>query len=188
MGYNAFIHTKDAVSGAPREIKGDESGSLIQISQSHTKVHQGLHYDVSKAFLAVASAGTAELLIKVPAALEIHIAYGVMSTAEGRFQLYEGPTITGDGTAVAVIQDNRSSSNTSTVTAFHTPTTSADGTLIKEVVIPGGSGGTRSGSDLHRKEDAFIFAASTNYLVRFTNDAVGTANVSLEISFYEDAA
>lgn len=187
MGYNAFIHSQGVATGKPVEHKTDQSGSFTIITHGHSKVHQGDHYHVSHIFAAVASAGTAEILIQVPANLTIHMNYNVSATGEGRVQIFEGTTFSGAGTALTEVNNNRRSTNTSTVTATHTPTTTGDGTQILGSVLPGGATGSNIGSAQHGPDEQFMFDESTNYMIRFTNDSASAENVSIEVAYYEVA-
>jgi hypothetical protein len=91
---------------------------------------------------------------------------GVRVTASAAVvvDLYEGPTYSARGTALVGYNTDRNSGATMELLASHTPSTSADGTLIRSEVTTA----TRSQSSVADAGFAFVLKSSTGYLLRVT--------------------
>jgi hypothetical protein len=123
-------------------------------------------------FESIDDTETVEFIGETPAGnVKSHITFSVIGTVGLTLTVYEGPTTIAGGTPVTPVNMNRSSSNTSGVTALKDPTSiGADGDLIfaasvgadKEAgTIPSGPG--------------FVLAPGTKYLYRITS--LGDSNV-----------
>jgi len=100
------------------------------------------------------------------------------------FYLYEEPTIAGSGTALAVRNLNRESANMSDTLVFYNPNISAEGTLLQEFFIPGGSG-NKGGQGGHIQQEAeWLFASHKSYLLRLVNVSGDTDKFSFKLGFY----
>lgn len=101
------------------------------------------------------------------------------------YSIFEGPTISSNGTAINIFNQNRNASFGSTVSIFVDPTVSIEGTVIYTEQIgsltQGGKGG--ASSDSERNEFGLILKPNTKYLLKLSTLATGT---SISTSFRWD--
>jgi hypothetical protein len=184
-GMNVRIIGSDANKGVA-EI--DEStGHLVVVDSVHHWVHEGKVFQADFVGEGIADDGSIEILLKIPAGIDIHMSYRALAGGDARFAIFEGPTITDDGTAIIRPNRNRQSSNVTTMTAFHTPTTTDDGTQLNDIFIPGGSGGNATGGNAEVFAK-WILKADENYLLRFTNIAGSAKNLGLQVDWFDPAS
>jgi hypothetical protein len=155
--------------------------SKVSVDQVHQKGHDGsLH--VASGAVTLASAAVSERLIQVGANMELHLKFQVHSEVSATFELFEAPTFSAAGTADAPIRSNRAVSVPAfTATVTHTPTLSADGTLLYTQQLNGGRsiGGNETGLN------EFILARGVDYLLRITSNAADN-DVTWDYWMYED--
>lgn len=111
-----------------------------------------------------------------------HLVVEVDSTVEAWFHLFEGPTITGNGTQKTPVNRNRNSANTMTATIWEAPTNSALGTQL--------TAGIANVSKFAAPDPGvvkFALKASTTYLFRLTAKAAN-CNVCIRFKISEDKA
>lgn len=163
----------------PAEL--DNSTNTIQtIDYAHHEIHAGSHF--KSGFGSITQVldidDTVTLLFVTPNTTKWgHWTLTAQATAFAKIELFEGTTTSSNGTAVTRWNRNRNSATTSVITAFHTPTVTADGTKFSTKFIGGTGfksdigGETRGSSEIMLKQD-------TKYLIR------GTAladNMSIQI-------
>ena len=167
-----------------KQLKSDVSSELIVISHEHSKIHNGELYSAGYYNTSVANDASIELLLQL-GDKTAHTQITVSSGGDAEFYVYEGTTFSGAGTTVTPVNHNRSSSNTATTTVTHTPTLTADGTLLWAQYIVGGSGPVSPGTQMISGDDQVVYAKNTDYLMRLTNR--GGANQPLQVvfTFYE---
>jgi hypothetical protein len=149
----------------------------------HIRVHHGKHFTISHSNKTLA-AGEVLTVQLTTGEKECHavVDYGLNSI--GSIELLEAPT-TSSGTALTAINNNRVSSNVTTATIVHTPTVTADGTLLELKLIEGTGGGQAIGSSGGSRIE-FILKPSTKYLVRMTNDNNAASRAWVNVSWYEE--
>ncbi len=185
MSNNVKITGNHVLTGKPKEAVIDASGSLVEITHQHSKVHQGVYYTVSKYFSSVASGATALLRVKPGTDNTSHSVVKVACGADAKVEILEGSTYTAVGTSITPRNHNRSSTNTADTSSWHTPTVDADGTVILEELLPGGQGGNSVGSAADIEAEQFVYDADTDYLIRTTNNGSNAEDISIMVSFYE---
>jgi len=156
----------------------DNSG-LIGVTQfAHHKVHEdGLvtasHYDAS-----VNTASPKNILISTPAhdVADIHIAWVISANGPGTVDVYEGATISANGTEINEVRNFRQSTLTPIQILYHGPTIDSDGTLLFPTAVIGSAGNQvqRTGG-VTRQDSEFILKNGTNYIIRFTPGSDGTS-------------
>lgn len=163
-------------------IKMDaETRALICISYEHHEVHSGSHYFV-RDFVDLGNNGVQDLVIVTPDnARWCHLLYTIEHELEGSVQFYEGATVTQEGVAEAVFNNNRNSTNTSEVTVHENSTIEALGTLLAQ--DHKGSGKKFGGSG-DRGAEEIILKQNTKYLLRMTNQTANNNLFNWELSFY----
>lgn len=94
-----------------------------------------------------------------------------------RVRIYIAPTVTSTGTGVSEVALDVGSGNTASAEIYTSPTTSANGTQILDLLTLGGSSGQDRAIDF---PDGFQLRANTNVLITAISDGTGRiANVSV---------
>lgn len=153
-----------------------------RISSVHQNVHDGITFVTSYEFT---SASTVDILISVGANKSLHIGGNINVSAASSIAVYEGTTVSDNGTALDVYNKNRNGSDSQDPSLFHTPTITLVGTKLYGAYIPGGKGGNAlGGSDGGSPRDGseLILAKSTLYLIRVTGTSI---DGSVNLEFYE---
>lgn len=97
---------------------------------------------------------------------------------------FEAPTITATGTAIASYNKNRNYADNPTMDVYEDPTVTADGTQLAEIFVPGGTGANSVGGSANLSGEV-ILEASTDYLIRVTNIAASSQDISITTLWYE---
>ena len=166
--------------------------AITVIQEPHRMAHDGFMHSVTAKFAALADTASLELLLTVPAGVYPHLNKWRSSFGRGDIDIvgYEAPTVSDVGTAMPSLNTNRNSSRVPGMTVSHTPTTSADGSLIHTIwVPPTGTGTGQSANGVANVEagEEWILPASTQYLWRITNNSGATIPVSFDLIWYEIA-
>lgn len=165
------------------------SGAIGTIDQEHLKIHQGKGFTLAKRIVIDDTGGatpTHEFLGIVPAGVFPHFRSITVSSDGGPVDvdLYEGTTVSANGTAITPYNNNRNSGTTAAMTVFESPTITTDGTLLEPIIIPGtkqqGSFGSEASNEWNLKAD-------TIYMIRITNNTIGagTSRFTLNMFWYE---
>jgi len=157
---------------------------IVTIEVPHDATHDGIMFEASYIFTQVASAANADILVMAGANKELHAVFHIVSGGQALIYLYESPTITAAGTALAINDMNRVTRNTSDARAYQGPTIGAVGTGLSQSMVEGGTTGSKVGGQV-RWGSEWILKKSTNYLVRATNNTAQAQNMSIQMEFYE---
>ena len=161
----AFTAFKAALDSTTEAIK--------TIDYAHHEIHEGNHFKSGYQDTSMAASDVINLLFVTPdTAVWGHWTLVGQSTGEAVIQVFEGTTVSGNGTAVARWNRNRNLAavNESDILVFHTPTITGDGTKMSEKWI-GGTGFKADVGGGTRGDSEYVLKQNTNYLVRLT--AVG---------------
>ena len=166
-----------------------EGQALVIISEPHAMNHRGKAFHTTHKFTGVADAASVEILIKVGVD-ELHMNRFAVSVGSGDIDifLFEGTTVSGDGTSLGEVCTNREAAATAITTFFHTPTVTGDGTQIAQHWIPPtgtGIGNSLTGVAGAENGEEWELDASTNYLHRITNNSGSTIDIFVEYLWYE---
>jgi len=162
-------------------------GAPVTVTNEHHEIHCGDSYIASRT-VDVSGSGTDVILIIVPdespaypsqSQKIFHMLLEGISESEGQWDLYEGPTVSANGTALNVLNRNRNSTNDDALSIYHTPTTSADGTLLESFHIGSGRGVGGGG-----RSDEWVLKNNTKYLVRFTNATAVANYITWRLNYY----
>lgn len=179
----AIIVDKEKVSYAEVDDAAD-SRALVTMDTRHNRIHRGQMYEYTEVDAALANAGTIELLLVLTAGA--HMRFASVAGGDARVQLYEGTTVSANGTQRTAQNRNRFSSNTPDMAIYFSPTITGDGTLISDGILPGGIGGLFSGGGSSDIFEEWILGPG-NYLLRLTNISGGAQPCSVQVDFYEDS-
>jgi hypothetical protein len=128
----------------------------------------------------VASNGTTDLTITQGASNVAYAKISILSTQLGTASLFEGTTVSGDGTVVTSYNRNRSTAGSPSSTVHHTPTVSTTGTeVLPTFVLPALMTG------YVEIAGSWLLKANTKYLVRYTNAGGSAASVGILVEWYE---
>jgi len=159
------------------------------MDHKHRMIHDGFAYHTTHRVASLGNGASLEGLISVPAGSFPHLTAMLFTFSAGDIDIetFEGTTTSADGTAVAVFNRNRNSSNTPAISVSHTPTITADGTQIHDrLVHPTDFGvGTSEGIVSPNLGEEWILKPSTKYLVRVTNNSGGAVKLTMEMLWYE---
>ena len=156
---------------------------LVTMNEIHALIHEGLVYSAFYHAEAVIDNGDIELLLTTAASRPVHLILDAMFTGDALLQIFEGTTVSANGTVLTPTNRNRTSSNTATMTVHHTPTVTGDGTALLNggQFLPSGSGPIKLGV----LDNEIILAANTLHLVRLQNIAGAAADLGVALNFYE---
>lgn len=172
-------------SNGVQEVRVDEeegANALVVIDTVHDRIHRGQMFSASFVNAALGSAGTLEVLLVVTG--DAHLRLKGSSGGDGRLQIYEGTTVSANGAALSLPNRNRGSALSTTLAAYSGPTITADGTLLYDTIIPGGSGNFSGGGSGGFLEEFDLVAG--NYLIRLTNIAASAEPCSINVDVYEN--
>jgi len=100
-------------------------------------------------------------------------------------KMYEGPTVTDGSSAVALINRNRTSSNTSSVDAYSDPSGVSGGAQIDEFYVGGTVGQKIVGGDVIAGQKPLVLKPSEDYVISITNDGSASSTILLRFSVIE---
>ncbi len=177
----------------PIPIFVDESNSLIIIDHDTNQIHLGKFWNISHYFSAIADSASVEILIKTSSDEELHVGIYIASGGDAKFEMFESPTLAGNGTQITIVNHNRqkvadSPTVSTTTTAYHTPTHNSPqsyGTALvpNGIFIPGGAKSKASGTSGFN-DDQWVFAKSTDYLIKMTNISGAAQNISIDTHYH----
>lgn len=153
------------VSGIPAAVESF-SKTLVVETLAFTALNAGLIYASTHKFFSVNKNATVSMLVKVPGNTLVYAIFDGAGEDLVEIDLYEGPTITTNGTPIDRIDRNRNNISVPVVEVYHTPTTSASGTLLVDQRI---SKGSVSGPQSFSNDDKWVLAENQNYLMDATN-------------------
>ena len=161
----------------------ERSGYLITISEIHALIHDGKFFSASYVDETVSNNASLNILIDCNGASP-HTRIMCQVGGDCHFRLFENPTVSANGTEITPVNRNRYSPNTATTDLYKDPTVTGDGTLISELISPGGTILVSTGGDSSMFEE-FILHKDRTYLARITNISGISQPISMELEFYE---
>jgi len=163
--------------------------AAVSLPWANQKAHDQALFTMSQLNLAVADDAFVNYLIIPDADLFIHTAFDITAEGKAYLKLFEAPTTSANGVAVTISNNNRATAvPTTTVGIFKGPTKSADGTLLYEGLVPGGTGNKTVGgssSGLVRGGAEWVLAKGVKYLVTIENKGGSAKDIEMAMSFYE---
>ena len=159
------------------------------IELAHHRIHEGNHFFVHRISLGINIASPKYYLIVPPPTagadtIEMHVIFEVDSDKGGTLILFEDATVSANGTALTIINNNRRSSSASDANIYEDPTVTVEGTSLFE--DRKGTATTEAElGEFIRDEEEIIFHPDKKYLLKFTPLANG-ANITMEIYWYDN--
>lgn len=180
----ALSYGEDRISGGAQPIPVDRGGRYVPIIEAeHTRIHESVAYTYSSK-QTVLNGASLDFLVVVAAGSYPHLRKYtfVSSGAPCDIFLYEGTTVSANGTIQTASNGNRNSSNTSDISVYLTPTVTGVGTQIHYDLL----GGTKqSGGSAETLPVEWILKPATNYLLRVTNNSGSTVTIGTNFFWYD---
>lgn len=162
------------------------SSSLVMIEQSHSEIHRGASFMVSRLFSGIVDDGNADILVQVGNDKKLHIQADVAAEGDAHFFLYESPVFNAAGLPLVPRNKDRSSHFVSTANFYHSPVIANEGVPLENAFVPGGSKQLSVGGKAGSRNE-FILNTNANYLFRVVNKREFAADISVRLEFYEKA-
>lgn len=177
-----LAHGWDAFSNQWQKIAADHYGHLIVHTIMENRIHDGAAFATGHYNGAVANNGTIEILVQ-NSEEELVTLLEWACGGDALMTVFEGVTVTSQGTTLDWVNLNRTSANTlDSIDVFHTPTISDYGTTIYQKYTPGGgffgSGGKGSVPE-------GIFNVTDDYVVRVQNISGTTQPMQMILQSYQ---
>jgi len=177
-------------NGDIKNISITGKGCIFTARAVHRRILKSKEWQAGECHDDLANTATRVYHIKV-GAKTAHGTFTYWSEGKIKIQLYEAPTKSADGTAITGLSLNRETIGTPTTTMFHTPTTSANGTLlatkkIGEAATGGFFGAAASGGN--ETGGYWMLKPSTSYLVIITNQSGEAADICVNYEWHEHTA
>ncbi len=156
--------------------------ALMTIDYAHHEIHSGSHFFIKDYVDSLSNGQVYDFLVIVPDTLKrphtlIHFDF----EAEATYELYEGTTVSDNGTALTSFNNNRNSATAATTLAYHTPTVTGVGTRIAGSIT---GSRRRVGGDI-RSEGELILDQANTYLLRITNNTTSSNWMDYHFVWYE---
>jgi len=156
-------------------MRTDIHEAQVFIDWEHHLVHVAKMFSISDEDASVDIAGPKYWMIKLAGAVPwLDAKFVIVGTAGIKAELFETPTITGDGSALAIVAMNRRRPLRTLpgVTAFYDTTVSDDGTRLA-VTRAGGGNPSQPGGQA-RTEVEWKLETALDYIIKVTVVANGT--------------
>lgn len=146
----------------------------LGIDYPHHEIHDGWHF-FYESYSALEDTDAVDIAVQTADSKKwLHFVWQVLSKGEITFQVYEGSTITWDGTNLVARNNNRNSANVSSLVEFQEgPTVTAVGTLLAEAVVGSASNPNQGIPGGGERNNEVILAQDTVYLFRITSGVNG---------------
>ena len=184
--YEVVETNSQAINTLLQNAKDPLNSAISTMDVEHYEIHEGDHF-LCSSVQSVTGNATIDYVLSI-GSKPAHLVFSIIGNDAGiNGATYEGVTSNNDGTLVTPINNNRLSSNTSTLTNRVNPTNIniTGATLLRS--FRSGTGGTpsqRKSGSVERSREV-ILKTNTKYLIRTTNLSSATNNVSIDISWYE---
>jgi hypothetical protein len=193
VGIDNAIHVQPG-TGAEFIIKGKTTTSTYQVPRldpythtlttidiAHSKIHTSESFFI-KDWVTLTNGQILNFVAITPDTTKTpHLVMEFNFQAEANIAIYEGATLSNNGTAITSFNRDRNSDNAATTLVYHTPTITTDGTLIAR--YKAGSGKSIGGSQSSRAE--LKLKRNTKYIIRVTNDTVSNNWMGYLADWYE---
>lgn len=163
--------------------------ALKIIDNDHAYMHEGGLFSSFHKFSAIPTTQSRYILIQTPAVKYVHYRAESISTSGDNvtIEFYEDATTTADGTAMTAFNHRRAGGGASGVVISHTPTGTAEGTLIGQTFLGGGVGvGQVRQGDEQQNDHEWVLKRSAKYLVKITNGSANANTVQVNPLWYEE--
>lgn len=160
----------------------DNSGGIIYVPLEHAKIHRGNGWESSIETGNISASANYDVLIKVVEG-KAHLRAYSATVSEGpcMLRLYEGPTVSNEGSIHASRNRNRAFDDENGVEVYTGPTISDVGTRLETSFIPGA--GNKVGGNTESLYEEWVFDEEY-YLLRLTNNTNGIVTAVINLFWY----
>lgn len=151
----------------------------------HKRVDNSNQWIASYRWLAIASGASIFFHIKVGANKNPHGVVRISTGAAVTYYIYENPTLTNDGVALANVCQNRQIVVSPDVACFIDPTITANGTQLEIGTFGTAGKFTATGAQIENG-GYFLLKKSESYLIRVTNDDENAQDLSIAYMWHEE--
>jgi len=158
--------------------------ALMTVSYAHHETHAGSHFYYKDSY-SIAKNGIVEHLVITPNTTKwAHMIFGI-DAAGGQVdvEIFEGATVSANGTLETVVNRNRNSLSVSTTMAYHAPTVTTDGVRLSKQTL--GINDKKSAGGGTRDSDEIMLKQNTIYLIRTTEQNVNPSEINVNFDWYE---
>jgi len=160
--------------------------ALSTIDWVHREIHEGNTYQVTTYTGSVANNDSWSLMISLTGtAKNAHTVWEFAAGGDAEVRFYENVTGSSYGTQIVSHNMDHVSHNVSEVQVFMNPTITVYNTIVFNVLLPGGSGGTAGGGTF-RQGTEHILASGQRYLLQVFNRAGTAKPMSIGVQWYEE--
>jgi len=172
------VNLLDSVTNGQRVITDDQS-----------QIHDGVFFSLN-AQATLTSGGTYNIVFTTSSSKTVHFRFLGTSCSADKLNtaLYENCSVSSGATATSY-NHNRNNTAIATMTIAKTANVTADGTLLTQSYIGGGTatGGHFSGGELGEANE-WVLNPSINYCMRITNNSSGSNTFNTNVGWYEEDA
>lgn len=171
--------------GRWQALQGDKyTGALAAIPIEHLMIHASRFFTAPDIDNDVDIASPKEWLFVTPNddELEVHMVFGIVSSAQCIVELFEAAETSADGTEVTPVNHHRTSEYESLVAVYADPTVTDAGDLIDVKGVGSTGGAVKIGGETRGEE--WDIKPNTKYLLRVTVGA-NDETVALSAGWYE---
>lgn len=155
-------------------------GYGVRMDETHHLIHDA---ELFRADIPFTASTLMRALITTGTSKFVHLVANIQAQDAGIFEIFEAPTVSAAGTAVTPVNAKRTNTTeTLDATITHTPTTSADGTLIEhDTVGDGGNNPNARSGGAGGRDTEWVLKQDTIYMVKFVPDAAANGTIKLQM-------
>jgi len=169
-----------SLSSTIKALVDSIAGARVSVSHIAALSHEGKVFSAGQFDATLADAASLNLLIRVQDN-PIYTRFGAEMVGDGELIIFEGTTVSANGTPITPVNLNRMSALASTALFNDGPTVTGDGTEIKHRVLTG----DKEDEGVSSVGAVLIMAPNTFYLMRTTNRSGGVARIATSFGYYE---
>jgi len=163
----------------------DKSGATVIMELEHHKIHEGEHFTCQDYDSSVDIISPKKWLYVLNGDNLIHFIFELNVSKPGLIEFFESPTVTDNGTLLGCHNNNRYSSNNSTLECYSDPTTTDGGTRLLVNVV-GTDGNTPNGGSggATKRDNEFLLHKDKTYMIKYTTK-INDTRVNCCVEHYE---
>lgn len=145
--------------------KDRATNATTTVDYEHHEIHSGSHYYICGYDLDFDNGDTIDFQLTTSNTRKwIHITFNVATSATTTLTVYESATVASDGNTLTAYNNNRNSSNTTSLTLLQTDgTVSVAGDTIYKESYGSGTGPASKGSGFAERDKELILKQNTTY-------------------------
>jgi len=151
----------------------------------HARIEDSNQWIASAVWAAVPSTNAVAFHIKTGANKNAHGVIRISSAAKVTYYIYENPTLTNDGAALANVCQNRQTTAIPDTACLTSPVITANGTLLESGMFGTAGKFTATGEQMENG-GYFLLKKSESYLVIVVNDDAGAQDLALAYMWHEE--